>query len=227
MSNRNWIQTLQGRKLEPLALTKDMVGSIEEIAHALSMKCRFTGQIRQFYSVAQHCCLGADLIAQPFKLAFLCHEFSETYAPDIASPLKPFVRVVRRERSNYCARKTCGHSRESASHEPAFFDADVPSHPFEEWEGGEATVPWVELEREHAHVMFDALNLRSIEPLIYSPEVKAMDLAMLAAEKQEFFKTEPEPWGLTVPPAPVKKICRWTPAFAKHAFLKRFARYTR
>ena len=48
-----WIQTFTGRKFFPLAPDGAEV-CIEDIAHALSMKCRFNGHCLRFYSVAEH-----------------------------------------------------------------------------------------------------------------------------------------------------------------------------
>lgn len=198
--SRSWIQTLGGRKLEPLALTVEMVGPIEEIAHSLARECRFTRQCPEFYSVAQHCCFGADHLPTAFAGAFLLHELSEVYLPDIASPLKPSL----------------------------FVDVTARTADFEGYEvqctGGRSFVPWSALERQHTRVILQSLGLSSIEPLIYSPEVKAMDLAMLSAEKQSFFKTHPEPWGLP-PPAFDWEIAPWEPRRAAIEFLERFHRY--
>ncbi len=180
---KSWLQTFSGKKLEPLALTKEMVGGIEEIAHCLGGKFRFTCQTAARYSVAQHCVLGSRLLAPAYAGAFLLHELSEVYLPDIASPLKPFVLVQRPDRD----------------------------------------AAWHELEREHTHVILDALGLASLEPLIYSPEVKVMDLAMLAAEKRDLFgPNEPEPWGLPVPPAEASVLPVWEPHVAMNMFLMRF-----
>ncbi len=92
---KDWIQTLTNRKLTPADLKPEQVGGIEEIAHALAGKFRFTCQTRQRYSVAEHCVRGSQLVAPELALPFLLHELSEVYLPDIASPLKPlvFVRV--------------------------------------------------------------------------------------------------------------------------------------
>lgn len=64
---------------------------IEDIAHALSMQCRYTGHTRQFYSVAEHCMLVADLMERsgngnPFE--GLMHDAAEAYLSDIAAPWK-------------------------------------------------------------------------------------------------------------------------------------------
>lgn len=91
--NKSWIQSFTGCKVEPLALTPDMV-CLEDIAHALSMKTRFTGHCREFYSVAEHCVVGSQVIAPAFALPFLLHEVSEAYLPDIAGPVKPSVRLA-------------------------------------------------------------------------------------------------------------------------------------
>lgn len=47
------IQTYTGRKFWPLDPRPEDV-CIEDIAHALSLKCRFGGHCKRFYSVAQH-----------------------------------------------------------------------------------------------------------------------------------------------------------------------------
>lgn len=89
---KTWIQSYTGRQVTPLDLKPEQV-CIEDIAHALSQKTRFTGQCSQFYSVAQHCVIGSEIISPAFALPFLLHEVSEAYLPDIAAPLKPFVYV--------------------------------------------------------------------------------------------------------------------------------------
>lgn len=61
---------------------------IEDIAHGLSMECRFGRQLPKFYSVAQHSILTAGLVSKEHKLAALLHDASEAYIGDMASPTK-------------------------------------------------------------------------------------------------------------------------------------------
>ena len=68
--------------------------NIEDIAHGLSLICRFGGQCKYFYSVAQHCLnVRNDLKEQNYdeviQLYGLLHDASEAYISDIVSPLKP------------------------------------------------------------------------------------------------------------------------------------------
>ena len=49
-----WIQTHCGVRFNPTNPALDAI-VIEDIAHALSMQCRFSGHTSEFYSVAQHC----------------------------------------------------------------------------------------------------------------------------------------------------------------------------
>ena len=181
----DWIQTLENRKLTPRELRVEQVGSIQEIAHALAGKFRFSGLTEKRYSVAEHCVRGAELMPPAFAGAFLLHELSEVYLPDIPSPLKPYV--------------------------------------FVESEASPA-ITWADLERQHTRVILEALGLSSLEPLIYSPEVRRMDLAMLAAEKRDLVGPEPEPWGLTVEPT-AHTITPWSPEVAQGSFLATFTRY--
>lgn len=67
---------------------------IEDIAHATSMQCRFTGHVKNFYSVAEHNVLVARLCAfldmgDPYE--GLMHDAQEAYLSDIAAPWKSLL----------------------------------------------------------------------------------------------------------------------------------------
>lgn len=198
---KDWIQSLSGKPVYPLKLTADSV-SLRDIPVALSRRKRFSGQTKEFltdvigdvfgsegYSVAQHCVIGSELIDPAFALAFLLHEVSEVYLPDIPNPIKPHLHV------------------------------DCPGI------GGAAQMTWHNLEADHADVIMSALGLLSLRPLLDSPEVKAMDLAMLAAEKEHLMGPEPQPWGLPVPAHPgatLQKLWPWGEKRACDLWLARF-----
>ena len=57
----DWIQVHSGGKFWPLDPRADEV-RIGDIAHALSLICRFTGHTKSFYSVAQHSVLVAQTV---------------------------------------------------------------------------------------------------------------------------------------------------------------------
>lgn len=67
---------------------------IEDIAHALSMQCRFAGHTSDFFSVAQHSVICSLMAPAGFELEALLHDASEAYLQDIARP-------VKRQLSNY------------------------------------------------------------------------------------------------------------------------------
>ena len=90
-----WIQTASGRAFYPLdPRPKDVC--IEDIAHALSMSCRFNGHTRELYSVAQHCVLGALWMegSREERLAFLLHDATEAYLPEVTRPVKSQLYVA-------------------------------------------------------------------------------------------------------------------------------------
>jgi 5'-deoxynucleotidase YfbR-like HD superfamily hydrolase len=100
-----FIRTYTGAKFWPLDPRADEV-SIEDIAHALSLVCRFTGHTYCFYSVAEHSLrvskLAEQLIlkqnksrnavvitsAREVALWGLLHDASEAYLCDVPSPIK-------------------------------------------------------------------------------------------------------------------------------------------
>lgn len=62
--------------------------NIHDIAHSLSMQCRFNGHTKKFYSVAQHSVWVAERVPLKDRMAALLHDGSEAYLCDIPSPIK-------------------------------------------------------------------------------------------------------------------------------------------
>lgn len=90
--------------------TEDMI-DIEDIAHALSQLCRFTGHCDRFYSVAEHSLIGALIFMErkqdELAFEFLMHDAHEAYVGDLSTNLKklcPDFKVIE-ERVDKVIRK--------------------------------------------------------------------------------------------------------------------------
>jgi hypothetical protein len=86
------ILTFSGKYVTPLNLQPSHV-DIEDIAHALSNQCRYSGHVSRFYSVAQHSVHTADILAhwghdEATQFQGLMHDAAEAYLQDMARPLK-------------------------------------------------------------------------------------------------------------------------------------------
>jgi hypothetical protein len=90
------IGTYSGGRFYPLdPRPEDVVP--EDVAHALSLLCRFTGHVKTFYSVGEHCLNVSYLVPPADALAGLLHDAAEAYISDLSSPIKhsPEFRFYR------------------------------------------------------------------------------------------------------------------------------------
>ncbi len=86
----SWIQTYNGKKFHIYDFTVDDI-NIEDIAHSLSMQCRYNGHCKDFYSVAEHSVL-VSRHCKYYNLEGLLHDAAEAYLADIPAPIKPHLR---------------------------------------------------------------------------------------------------------------------------------------
>lgn len=188
--DKRWIQSFSGRKIDVLDPQPSSF-TLQDVAHSLALKNRFSGMTSVPFSVAQHCVVGSAFIAPEFALAFLMHELGEVAAPDVPAPLKPFLRVTV---DCNCRPGGCGP----------------------------VLIEWPDLEERFEDAILKALDLEQLKPKIHSPEVKHMDLAMLAWEARDLMGPPPESWGLPhAPPSPAE-LGAWSWVRAEDEFLKRF-----
>lgn len=83
----DWISLFSGGRWYPLDPRVEEV-KIEDIAHSLSLLCRYNGHCRFFYSVAEHCWLLSKAVPKEYQLEALLHDASEAYTSDIPRPFK-------------------------------------------------------------------------------------------------------------------------------------------
>lgn len=164
-----WAQTYTGKKFDysnPLPASID----IRDIAHALSLVCRFGGHCRDFYSVAQHSVYVSQFVRADLALIGLLHDAAEAYIGDMVSPLKRQIES------------------------------------FNVLEGR----------------VFSAIASKLGIPASLPDEVKAADIALLAAEARDLMEAAPEDWGIPAAKRSIPKIIPWSPVQAEKHFMNRF-----
>jgi hypothetical protein len=96
--SNSWIETYTGKKFYPFYPNAEDI-DIQDIAHSLSMQCRFNGHTRYFYSVAEHSFLIANYLenqgaSHQLCLAGLLHDAAEAYLGDVVRPVKQLVPAL-------------------------------------------------------------------------------------------------------------------------------------
>jgi len=86
----DWMQTFTGRAFWPLDPRPEEV-CLEDIAHSLSLRCRYGGHVKRFYSVAEHSVLVSRHVPPQHALWGLMHDAAEAYSADVPRPLKRFL----------------------------------------------------------------------------------------------------------------------------------------
>lgn len=91
-----WIQTYSGGRFWPMDPRIDDV-KLEDIAHHLSMRARFSGACTSLLSVAQHSVLLSFQVpgGPEARFAALHHDDTEAFLPDVPTPVKPYIPFWR------------------------------------------------------------------------------------------------------------------------------------
>lgn len=99
----DWIQTFCSHQFWVLDTRPEDI-DIYDVAHALSMVCRFNGHCLRFYSVAEHSVLLAIHFIKKGEfvnaLWALLHDGTEAYLCDVPKPIKPFLTGYKEVEDN-------------------------------------------------------------------------------------------------------------------------------
>ncbi|ABK43796.1 conserved hypothetical protein [Magnetococcus marinus MC-1] len=98
----SWIQTFAGKQFWPMDARPGEV-DIQDIAHALSMLCRFNGHCNRFYSVAEHSVHLSRVVEPQHALWGLLHDAAEAYVSDVPRPVKQHVEQFKEIESQLMA----------------------------------------------------------------------------------------------------------------------------
>ena len=90
----NWILSYTGKLFDLFGPDAEMIDP-RDISHSLAHLCHFNGHTREFYSVAQHGCIFAELVPEEHKLMALLHDATEAYLGDMTRPLKQWMSDYR------------------------------------------------------------------------------------------------------------------------------------
>ena len=92
---QDYIETVSGARINLFRPDSNEI-HLDDVATALSNLCRFTGHVKRWYSVAEHCLLVAALLPEHLKLTGLFHDAGEMVTNDIASPVKKYAPRINK-----------------------------------------------------------------------------------------------------------------------------------
>ncbi len=94
------VRLYSGKYIDVTNLAEDDI-CLEDIAHALALKCRWNGNTQSFFSILSHSMLVQSLLHDSnYTLEALLHDAHEAYLFDIPAPFKklePFKPLVELE----------------------------------------------------------------------------------------------------------------------------------
>lgn len=99
-TKEGWIRSISGAKIDIFNPRPEQL-NIGDIAHALSMLCRFNGHCPKFYSVAQHSVIVSNIVKKGYELPALLHDVSEFALGDVVSPLKHHLPDFKEIEENF------------------------------------------------------------------------------------------------------------------------------
>jgi hypothetical protein len=73
--------------------------TLHDVAHGLAHICRYSGQCRGFYSVAEHSILVSE-VATGCELQALMHDTAEAFLGDVTRPLKQLLPEYKKIEAN-------------------------------------------------------------------------------------------------------------------------------
>ena len=87
----DWITTYSGNKLDIESVNPNI--TIRDIAHGLSLTCRFAGMCKEFYSVGMHSIILSNILFNEsgnnnYAIVALMHDAAEFVFGDIPTPIK-------------------------------------------------------------------------------------------------------------------------------------------
>jgi len=188
-----WILTNSARAFDLLNPRAENVITTD-LAHALSMVCRFNGHCGHHYSVAQHSLLVAYIIEQEGgtpeqQLAGLLHDGTEAYISDLTRPLKLLLIEAARQRE--IAWMNLIGQVSAQRHAAYLAAAAIRILTTEEHEG-------VSLLLDTYHQIEQRIWLAICERFDLEPElpacVKKADMVALATEKRALLPEHPSEW---------------------------------
>ncbi len=195
-----WTQTYSGRAATPLHMQESQV-SIVDVVHALSMKCRFGGHSRVFYSVAQHVVLVARIAALATHAESGGAEFARTL-PVLVENGRPIVDHRGKVYTDHRAYELiCLEPLISAilctdqglhHDDPEYVLPDMPTPVKKQ-------IPaYKEAEHDAEQVIFSALGV----PLMNDGDhalIKRADTAALFVERRHLLRHQMPFWGDKIP----------------------------